>query len=215
MADLLEVLFQFLLRVPPGEVRVGLLEARPAQRVHHGRAGKCLRQEHDFGVLLVDLGDQPFPEPDRLGVRIVHAEDLHPVADPKLDDPEDFLGQALGIVVEVERVDVLVLLGRVFGVGDAAVHPGGEPFRVGRAPRGGPAPPAARGPAPPPGPAPWHGPRKRRSPRRCRGPGGWRRGRPPSRRWPRAIRDRADRRSGCCWGPCGAGRRWGGSAACR
>ena len=81
-------------------------------------------------MLLVDLGDEPFPEPDGLGVRVVHAEDLDAVAHPEQHDPEDLLGQALGIVVEVQREDVLVLLRRVFGVGDAAVHAGGEPFRV-------------------------------------------------------------------------------------
>ena len=135
VADLLEVLLQFFLGVPPGEVGVGLLEAGPAQSVHHGRAGERLGEEDDVGVLLVDLADQPFPEPDGFGVRVVHPEDLDAVADPEQHDPQDFVGQPCGVVVEVQRENVLVLLRRILRVGDAAVHAGGEPFRVALHPR--------------------------------------------------------------------------------
>src|SRR5262249_61565488 len=38
--------------------------------------------------------------------------------------------ETLRVVVEVERVDVLVLLRRVLRVSDRPVGPGGEPFRV-------------------------------------------------------------------------------------
>ncbi len=83
---------------------------------------------------LLHLGDQPLPEVQRLGVRVVDPEDRHPGRDPVLDQ-----AQALGVdpgrvVVEVDRVDVLVLLGRVLGVGDRAVGLGREPLRVRRDP---------------------------------------------------------------------------------
>ncbi len=77
-----------------------------------------------------DLGQQPLPEPQRLGVRVVHPEDRDPVVDPQPDHPEHLGVDALRVVVEVDRVDVLVLLRRVLGVGDGAVGPGGEPLRV-------------------------------------------------------------------------------------
>ena len=94
------------------------------------------------------------------------------------------------VVVEVQRVDVLVLLGRVLGVGDGAVGPGGEPLRVlfdprvigrglqGQVERDLHA--RARG----------CGPRTRRSPRTCPGPGGSRRARRRRTRSPTASRDR-------------------------
>ena len=43
--------------------------------------------------------------------------------------------EPVGVVVEVDRVDVLVLLRRVLGVGDRAVGLGGEPLRVRADPR--------------------------------------------------------------------------------
>ena len=53
-----------------------------------------------------------------------------PCAIQNSDHPEDLGVEAGRVVVEVERVDVLVLLGRVLGVGDGAVRAGGEPLRV-------------------------------------------------------------------------------------
>ena len=49
---------------------------------------------------------------------------------PLPDDPEHLGIDAAGVVIEVQRVDVLVFLGRVLGVRDPAVGPLGEPFRV-------------------------------------------------------------------------------------
>src|SRR5579875_1835604 len=63
-------------------------------------------------------------------MRIVHPEDPHAVAHPVPDDAQHLRVEALGVVVEVQREDVLVLLRRVLGVGDRAVSPGGEPFRM-------------------------------------------------------------------------------------
>src|SRR3712207_6940860 len=45
----------------------------------------------------------------RLRVRVVDAEHLHAVVDPVLHDAADLRRQAAHVVVEVERVDVLVL----------------------------------------------------------------------------------------------------------
>ena len=79
---------------------------------------------------LLDLPDQPVPEVGTLGVRVVHAEDLHIVRDPVVHHAQQFRVEAGLVVVEVDRVDVLVLLGRVLRVGDGAVRLGGEPLRV-------------------------------------------------------------------------------------
>ena len=127
--ELLDVLLELPLLVAPGVVRVGLLEADLAERVHHRRPGERLGQPDHLGVVDGHVGDQPLPELHRLGVRVVDAEDLDPVVDPHLHDPAHLGVGALGVVVEVERVDVLVLLGRVLGVGDRAVGAGREPAR--------------------------------------------------------------------------------------
>ena len=120
--------------VPPGEVRVALREADLGQLGHHGGVGEGLGQEHDVRVAALDVGDHPGPERQRLGVRVVDPEGPDAVRDPVLEDvaarrPE---GDAVGVLgrPEVDRVDVLVLLGRVLGVPDRAVGPLGEPLRV-------------------------------------------------------------------------------------
>ena len=60
-------------------------------------------------------------------MRVVHAEDSHAVVHPVAQDAQDLLGQTFGIAVEPQRVDVLVLLRRVLGVGDGAVGADREP----------------------------------------------------------------------------------------
>ena len=77
-----------------------------------------------------EFGQEPLPEGQGLGVGVVDPEDRHSVGDPQFQDALDLAVDPLRVVVEVERVDVLVLLRRVLRVGDGAVGPGGEPFGV-------------------------------------------------------------------------------------
>ena len=121
-----------------------------------------------------------------------------------------------GIVVEVQRVDVLVLLRRVLGVGDRAVGQHGEPLGMRPAPTGGRARTAARGPAPPPCRASRAAATKSsKSSMRAQLRVDRRRGRPRRCRSPTVSRRRWVRRSRCCCGPCGAPCRSDGSAAGR
>src|SRR6478736_2172729 len=77
------------------------------------------------------VANQPLPERERLGVRIVDAEDLYATRDPKQHRVAAGVPERLTILAsEVDRVDVFVLLGRIFGVADAAVRPNEEPLRV-------------------------------------------------------------------------------------
>ena len=114
----------------PGEVGVALGEAEPGQPEQPRGPGERLGQEQHVRVAGLDLPDQPVPEVRRLGVRVVHPEDPHAVLDPEQHDPQRLVVDALGVVVEVDRVDVLVLLRRVLRVGDRAVGAHGEPLRV-------------------------------------------------------------------------------------
>ena len=104
------------------------MEAGPPQGMHHGRPGEGLGQEHRPRMVLVDLGDEPLPETDGFGMWIIHPKDPYPAFDPQVHDAQHFGAEALRVVVEVQRVDVLILLRRVLGVGDAPVGPGGKPF---------------------------------------------------------------------------------------
>ena len=79
----------------------------------------------------VDLGDEPFPEADRLGVRVVDAEDGHAMLDPKHEHAIE-LGEEPHAIrgVEVDAAHVLVLVGRILCVTKASVGPVLEPVGV-------------------------------------------------------------------------------------
>ena len=166
-----------------------------------GRVNASARKSTS-GWRAVDVRDQPLPEPHRLGVRVVDPEHRDAVVDPAAGRPGSTSGgQPLRVVVEVQRVDVLVLLRRVLGVGDRAVGAGGEPLRVLAGPRVvGRAlqrqverhlQAAVRG----------RRRRTRRSPRWCPGRGGSRRGRPRRSRSPTASPGRPGRGSRVLFGP--------------
>ena len=120
---------QLGLRVAPREVRVGLAEAGLREQRHHRRARERLGQEHRLGVRA------PAPRAishsqngDRLGVRVVHAEHRHALADPVQHDVAQRAPERAPVLgVEVDVVDVLVALGRVLGVLERAVGPAVEP----------------------------------------------------------------------------------------
>ena len=126
--QLLHVLLDLPLLVAPGEVGVGLLEAGLAEGMHHCRLGESLGQEEHIRIGLANLSEQPGPEIDRLGMRIVDAEDAYAVAHPELDDPQALQVDPVAVVVEIDGVDVLVLLRRIFRVRDGAVGALGEPL---------------------------------------------------------------------------------------
>ena len=148
-------------------------------------------------VRALDLVDDVVPEPDRFGVGCPRGRSAR-------RGPSSSAGCAgprsdLGIAVEPQRIDVLVLLGWVLGVGDGAVGADREPWLAGSGPwvvgR-----PAVRSPARPPSPDPWCARRRRRSRRSCPDPDGPRR---DHREEPMAHGDPGSSGpgSGCCWVP--------------
>ena len=132
VGELGDVLGQLPARVLPGEVRVGLAEADLAQVAHHRALGERLGEEDHVAVARVDLVDQPLPERERLGVRVVDAEHASPRSRPSAARPRSSAShsarQSGGVPVDV--VDVLVALGRVLGVLERAVGAAVEPLRV-------------------------------------------------------------------------------------
>ncbi len=115
----------------PGEVGVRLAEPALGQGVHQLGAGEGLGQEEDVGVPGLDVVDAPVPEAQRLGVRVIDAEDAHALLDPEQEHVGELGPERAPVLgLEVEGVDVLVLLGRILGVLDGAVGAMAEPRRV-------------------------------------------------------------------------------------
>src|ERR1700722_20740464 len=83
-------------------------------------------------MIAFDFTDDPPPECERFGMRIVHAKNAPALRKPVDQDTLQFLPQAPPIVaLEIERINVLVLLGRVFGVLHATVGTMPEPLGMG------------------------------------------------------------------------------------
>ena len=190
--QLLAVLAQLAGGRAPGEVgvRLGEADAARARASCAGRVNASARNSTSGSTALTSP-DQPVPEVERLGVRVVDPEDLDALRDPVQHDPQDLGADAVRVVVEVQRIDVLVLLRRVLRVRDRAVGQRGEPLRVRGRPTGGPARTAAPGRARPPARAS----RAARDERaevvqRAELAGGSRRGRPRPTRSPTASRRR-------------------------
>src|SRR5512143_301940 len=98
--------------------------------LHASRRGERFGEEQHIRMLLANVPDQPLPEPERLRVRVIDAEDANTAADPRLDDAAYLVPEGAPIVgLEVDRVDVLVLLRRVLGEADRAVGAVLEPLR--------------------------------------------------------------------------------------
>ena len=126
-----DVLGQLPARVLPGEVGVGLAEADLAQMAHHRALGERLGEEDHVAVAGVDLVDQPRPERERLGVRVVDAEHLHAAVDPVQHHRQQRVPQRAPVRrLPVDVVDVLVALGRVLGVLERAVGAAVKPLGV-------------------------------------------------------------------------------------
>src|SRR5690606_39798277 len=84
-----------------------------------------------IGILSAKLAQAALPEGERLGMGIVDSKDSHPVIDPELEDALELTPKVLPVRrLEVEWIDVLILLRRVFCVADGAVGPLLEPLRT-------------------------------------------------------------------------------------
>ncbi|MNX68803.1 hypothetical protein D3C86_1000010 [compost metagenome] len=118
--------------VAPGEIGVALGITDLAQPRHHRRRGERFGEENHIRVKRPYIGDQPLPERQRFGVRIVDAKQLHALLDPTNDDVAQFDPQARNRIggIEVDVDDVLVFLRRVFRVFDRAVGAPVEPARM-------------------------------------------------------------------------------------
>src|SRR5690606_37969507 len=93
-------------------------------------------KEYDLRMPAANVLDDPFPEGQGLGVRIVDATYFHAFGNPVEQNvpprlPHVRLG---GGRVEVDVDDVLVFFWRVLRVLDAAVRPPGKPLRMFREP---------------------------------------------------------------------------------
>src|SRR5829696_2624038 len=84
--DLPQIRFQLVLAGAPGEVGIRLREAELGESLHHLRTGKRLGEENHAGIDRLHFTDQPFPELEWLGMRIVDAENPHALLQPEQHD---------------------------------------------------------------------------------------------------------------------------------
>ena len=167
VGELVDVVAQLPGLVAPGEVRVALREADLGQLGHDLRARERLGQEDDVGVVAAGCARSATPRtpwawcagcrpgrcgcPGRSSSRRTSRQAVHSACP---------VGVALG--PEVDRVDVLVLLGRVLGVADRCRRVGARTTPDARGPRDGRASTGGRSRAPPPARGPLASPQNRR-----------------------------------------------------
>src|SRR5271170_3371324 len=88
-------------------------------------------QVNDLRMIEFGRVDQPFPEGERLGMRIIDAKYFDAAGNPEIDDALEFVPQGAPVTrFEIERIDVLVFLRRILSVLHAAVGPMLEPLRM-------------------------------------------------------------------------------------
>ena len=115
--------------VSPGKIGVGLRKPQFRQPVHYFGASEGLSEKHHLRMSILQLPNHPLPERERLGVRVVHTEHANTVTDPMFKDALKLFPKIAPLLaLEVERVDVLVLLGGIFRILDGAVRPALEPI---------------------------------------------------------------------------------------
>src|SRR4029078_7924241 len=109
-------------------VCIRLTEAELRKAVHDLWSRKGFCQEEHFGMFPLDLADNPLPERKRFGMWIVDAKDCHARSSPVQKYAFELLPHPGPIVTfKIERIDVLILFRRVFGVLNGSVGPLLEP----------------------------------------------------------------------------------------
>ena len=84
LCQLCEVAFQFVLRVSPRKIIVGLREAEFREAIHRLGARESLGEKNKPRIFRFQFPDAPFQKRKRFRVRIVHAENIHALFDPKI-----------------------------------------------------------------------------------------------------------------------------------
>src|SRR6516165_7852489 len=91
LCQLGQIFDQFRFGIAPSEVAIRLGEPDLGQGLLHLRAREGLRKEYRVRPARLDLADQPLPERQRFGVRIVDAKSPYPLADPEQDRVAQFV----------------------------------------------------------------------------------------------------------------------------
>ena len=81
-----EVVGEFLFCVAPSEVRVGLGKTQFGQPVHYVGPCERFRKEKNIGMLSFNFADHPFPEGERLCVRIIYPKDSNTLLNPEIEN---------------------------------------------------------------------------------------------------------------------------------
>src|SRR3569833_1760586 len=124
-----EVLRDLPLGVAPRKIIVRLAEADLGEAVHHLGPREGLGEKDRLGMCAPRLFDEPVPQREGFGVRIVDAKDRHAVRQPEGDDLVELLPQLPPrLALEIEGIDVFVFLRGILRVLHAPVGPLAKPF---------------------------------------------------------------------------------------
>src|SRR5690606_41277495 len=117
LVELATIFDELVLCVSPGEVRVGIVEAKLRQMIHDLWTAECLRQKYRIGILSAKLAQAPLPEGERLGMGIVDSKASHPAIAPERGDALELTPKVRPVRrLEVDRLGVLLLPRRVCSI---------------------------------------------------------------------------------------------------
>src|SRR5262245_14588733 len=82
LREFVEVIGDLPFCVAPREIGVRLGKAELSQTIHEIGSCECFGKKEHIGMLGPNFANYPFPKGERLGVRIVDAENPHALFDP-------------------------------------------------------------------------------------------------------------------------------------
>src|SRR5580704_12689863 len=95
------------------------------------RARECLGEKERIGMLFLDRSDAPLPEGERLGMRVIDAKQPHTLCNPEVENPFQRRPQLPPLTsLEVQRVDILIFLGRILCILNRPIGSLAEPLWV-------------------------------------------------------------------------------------
>src|SRR5262249_23818165 len=108
-----------------------LRESELREPVHDVRPRKGFGQEYQTRMFFLEVAYHTFPKIERLRMWVVYAENIHTLIDPEFDNGLQLLPERFPLLrTELERVNVLIFLRRIFRVLNRSVRTPSKPFRM-------------------------------------------------------------------------------------
>ena len=98
--------------------------------MHHRWLGKCFSKEDDIRAFCMNCLHNLSPEMHWLGMWVIYAEDRDSLRDPKTQNTKCFSNDCVVIVIKVNRIDILILLRRIFCICNRSIGTRCKEFRM-------------------------------------------------------------------------------------